>query len=608
MANKMTKEAFVKEANKKHDDIYDYSLVSFKLKSDKVSIICNVHGIYEQRVTHHLRGSGCPTCHRNSKSKGRDKFITQSNELYGTTYDYSKVVYINNSDKVTIFCNVHQKEFTQTPKRHLLGVGCTDCLSEKTNKKRTETFISKAIEIHGHKYDYSKVEYKGMLNKVSIICKVHGIFEQTPSGHYVTSGCAQCSTVTSSQTRKNNEGFSFLKRVEKLYEGKYDYSLAKYKGNNVHIKILCPIHGEFQQTPIQHSKGVGCNKCNIYDSMTPTEYFISKSKEIHGDTYDYTNSIFTHSNNKVDIICPTHGAFSQEARNHSSAGSGCPKCVGNTSKNETVIMDHIRQLGFEVIQSNRDLIPPLEVDITIPSKKVVIEYNGLYWHSEKFGKDRNYHKNKTNLCKYKGYRLIHIWEDDFINNPERELGFIKYSLGLCDKEKIYARKTEVRKIPNKEGRLFLDKYHIQGSGIGTEYYGLYYQDQLVSVTSFLIKKSIVELTRHCSDRQVLGGLGKVSKFASKHFKQDILSFCDLSRFDGRSYLSCGYTVDKEILPDYKYVIGNARQHKFLWRKSSIKTKLPEIYDKSLTEKEMMNLAGIPRVWDCGKLRLIYKHK
>ena len=107
---------------------------------------------------------------------------------------------------------------------------------------------------------------------------------------------------------------------------------------------------------------------------------------------------------------------------------------------------------------------------------------------------------------------------------------------------------------------------------------------------------------------MLGGLGKVSKFASKHFKQDILSFCDLSRFDGRSYLSCGYTVDKEILPDYKYVIGNARQHKFLWRKSSIKTKLPEIYDKSLTEKEMMNLAGIPRVWDCGKLRLIYKHK
>ena len=156
-----TLENFIKEANYVHSNKYDYSKTKFRVKSDKVTIICPTHGEFEQRVSHHIKGNGCPLCHFSEKRKGKQLFVEQANTLYKNRfeYDYSEVEYENTHTKVKIICKEHG-EFWQSPRKHLSGMGCKGCLQKENNRKSKEAFIKKARAIHGDTYDYSLVEYK----------------------------------------------------------------------------------------------------------------------------------------------------------------------------------------------------------------------------------------------------------------------------------------------------------------------------------------------------------------------------------------------------------------------------------------------------------------
>lgn len=536
------------------------------------------------------------------KKLTKNEFILRAITLHGDKYDYSKVDFVNLKSEVVITCNLHG-DFTQIAKCHLKGSKCPKCYSYK-DKSPQDWFITEAKKVHGDRYDYSTVSVKDKTTPIEIKCKVHGSFYQQPVNHLAGNNCMECSREESRLTTEQ-----FISKSKEKHGNYYSYDNTSYTLADEKVIITCPVHGDFLQKPYAHMDGQGCNKCKVDSTRLTTETFIIKAINIHKNKYSYDKVEYKSNKEPVTIYCPVHGYYNQIADYHMQ-GRGCPECglTSYISKAENTIVSHIKSLGLEVQQSNRSLISPYELDIIIPEKKIAIEYNGIRWHSEKFGKDKYYHKNKTNLCKDKGYRLIHIWEDDFINDAKKELDFISYCLGTSSQKKVYARQTTIKTISNKEGRTFLDKHHIQGSGTGTFYYGMFLEDELIAVTSFLVKKDHAELTRHTSDRQIVGGLGKVTKLVSKELKQDILSFCDLSRFDGKSYLTCGYEIDKELLPDYKYVVGNERQHKFVWRKKNIEKKLPDIYNPDLTEKEMMELADIPRIWDCGKLRLIYKFK
>lgn len=539
-----------------------------------------------------------------------ETFITKAKAVHGERYDYSKVVYTNANTKVEIVCANHGS-FTQQATKHVnCYQGCPKCASNGRRLSK-ENFIERAKAFHGDFYDYSKVEYTNSVTKVDIICPLHGTFQQLPPTH-LKAGCNYCATERAAKKLTYTTG-QFVEKAVEVHDNFYDYSETNYINSAGYVSIGCKLHGNFRQLAGAHLAGYGCPKCGrekgIRNKTHTSHQFIEKAKGLHEDFYNYSLVNYVNTFTKIDIVCEknNHGLFSQ-APGHHLQGNGCPKCGLQMSKAEDKVITHLTSLGLEVQQSDRSLINPLELDIVIPSKKIAIEYNGLRWHSEKFGKDKYYHKNKTDLCKAQGYRLIHIWEDDFNKDPQKELDFISYALGVSSQDKVYARKTTIRQIDNRVGRKFLDKYHIQGSGSGSVYYGTYFNDVLIAVTSFLIRKDLVELTRHSSDRQVLGGLGKVTKFASKELQKDIISFCDLTRFNGSSYLSCGYEVVKEIPPDYKYLVGSKREHKFIWRKKNIEKKLPDVYSDGLTEKQMMELADIPRIWDCGKLKLIYKYR
>ena len=194
---KSNTEEFIKKAKKVHGNKYDYSKVNYINNHTEVTIICPEHGEFKQKPWSHLKGYGCQKCGFEARvNKSRlttEEFIKRAREIHGDKYDYSKANYINMRTKVIIICPEHG-EFKQKPSDHLNGVGCPSC--SKNLKLTTEEFIKRAKEIHGNKYDYSKVNYINTRTKVVIICPEHGEFEQQPRRHLIGDGCPKCCSST----------------------------------------------------------------------------------------------------------------------------------------------------------------------------------------------------------------------------------------------------------------------------------------------------------------------------------------------------------------------------------------------------------------------------
>lgn len=188
--------------------------------------------------------------------------------------------------------------------------------------KRTTTdeFIKKAKEVHGDKYDYSKVNYVSTDEKVCIICHEHGEFWQTPYKHIKGNGCPRCAG-------KNKTTKDIIKEFKEIHGDLYDYSKVEYVGTHKKVCIICPEHGEFWQTPANHIGGKGCPKCAGKNKTT--DEFIKEAREVHGDKYDYSKSVYNGSETKTCIICKKHGEFWQTPYVHIKMGCGCPKCGGH---------------------------------------------------------------------------------------------------------------------------------------------------------------------------------------------------------------------------------------------------------------------------------------
>ncbi len=182
-----------------------------------------------------------------------------------------------------------------------------------------EEFILKAQVIHNNKYDYSLVEYVNTSTKVKLICKEHGIFDQTPNNHIsLHQGCPKCV----GRLRSTED---FVYNANKVHNHRYDYSLVNYTTATTKITIICLVHGEFRQTPNNHvSLRQGCPICA--GKHQTTETFIRKAGSIHNNKYDYSFVGYKSTHTKVKIICPEHGLIEQTPLRH-MRGHGCPKCA-----------------------------------------------------------------------------------------------------------------------------------------------------------------------------------------------------------------------------------------------------------------------------------------
>ena len=186
-------------------------------------------------------------------------------------------------------------------------------------KKSTKEIILKFVEIYGNRYDYSLVKYENSKSKVDIICKIHGVFSKRASCHLSGSGCSKCSRIK----RSNDDAILCLKNI---HNDRYDYSKLIYRGAKEKVIIICHIHGEFLQKYSTHLSSSGCPKCSCIRKTT--KGVISLCKTIHNNLYDYSKFIYTTGKSKSIIICKIHGEFSQIVDNHIGLKHGCPKCSG----------------------------------------------------------------------------------------------------------------------------------------------------------------------------------------------------------------------------------------------------------------------------------------
>ena len=537
-------------------------------------------------------------------------FIEKANKVHENKYDYSKVEYKNNRIKVCIICPEHG-EFLQIPNNHLRGKGCPVCGKERRdllNTSNTNEFINKARKIHGDKYDYSKVEYINSQTKVCIICSEHGEFWQRPNNHLNGQGCIKCSG------KELLKVDNFINKSRAIHGNKYDYSKVKYINAKTKVCIICPKHGEFWQKPFSHLQGQGCPVCGKERrdllNTSNTNEFINKAKEIHKDKYDYSKVEYVNNKIKVCIICPEHGEFFQSPDNH-LRGQGCPKCGQMNSEPEDEIIELLE--GLKPQKRNHEILGGKEIDIYIPSLKLGIEYNGLRWHSEKFGRDRCYHIDKLNMCNKNGIKLIQIFEDEWINQRKICESKLKQICGLNHNPKIYARKCIINKICKNDAEDFLNKNHIQGFVGAAVYLGAFCEDKLIGVMTFKREKEgYWDLNRFATDinYQCIGVGGKLFKYFTKNYEIiEIKSFADrrwtIDPYNN-FYTKIGFELIKFMRPEYRYFKENRceRFHKFGFRKQILHKKygLP----LTMTEDEMTKELGYTRIWDCGLIKYVYK--
>lgn len=359
---KLTQEEFIEECINIHNNKYDYSLTEYINTRSKIKIICKEHGIFEQMAKAHKHGQGCSKCSRNCKMT-TEEFISKSKELYGNKYDYSLTKYINSSNKIKLIDNEYNIVFEQNPKHHLNG--------HVTNRPTTELFIKKSKEIHGDKYDYSLVEYKNRESPIKLIDKEYGfVFDQIPSHHL--NGFGSSGKVTKDYFIKKCD-----KIHNNLYD--YSL-VGDVSSNKDIVQIICKDHGIFTQSVSNHMNlKHNCPKCSHNFPYT-TKTFIEKSIKIHGDKYDYSLVEYNGIKNKIKIICKIHGTFEQSASKHTNSEQGCPECKsisrGENKISKILKKNNIEYIKEHTFDDCKN-IHRLPFDFYIPSKNIAIEYDGI---------------------------------------------------------------------------------------------------------------------------------------------------------------------------------------------------------------------------------------
>jgi hypothetical protein len=292
----------------------------------------------------------------------------------------------------------------------------------------------------------------------------------------------------------------------------------------------------------------------------------------------------------------------------------CNPIESNVSGKEILLFKLISELyGGEIIQSYK--INRKEIDIYLPELKIGFEFNGLRWHSELFI-ENDYHIKKTKMCNENGIRLVHIFEDDFDFNRD----VVKSIIGniLNSSNRIYARKTNIKIIKDKNiVKEFLIKNHLQGFVNTNINYGLYYNDELISMMTFMKTRKVLnknqkdgeyELVRFCNKVgvSVVGGASKLFKHFIKDYNPiSILSYCDISWANGDLYKNLGFELMGVSKPNYHYVINSRRENRINYQKHKL---VKKGYDKNLTEVEIMSGLGHYRIFNCGNEKYLYQSK
>lgn len=384
-------------------------------------------------------------------------------------------------------------------------------------------------------------------------------------------------------------------------------------GANKKVWWMCPECGKEWEALIKARTGrnSGCASCRGRKRGLKTSgscHWVRLYGEWSEKNTLKLNDFSETSRHRAHWVCKNGHEFRSAIGDRNLKQTGCKQCgLGGTSTAERELSELVKSFEVEVRNHHRQIHPAFEYDVTVPDKLLAIEYNGIYWHSEKHKPGTDYHWRKTLAAKEAGWKVLHIWEDDWNDKKEVVVRAVARKLGKSKEERLNARSLEIAQVTAKDAREFLNNNHIQGFTVGSLHLALKKRGEVVAVmTMKKVKDGEYRLERYATSAIVRGGFSRLFKNAVKILSaRKIITFSDNAMSDGNLYESHGFENDGELAPDYMYVVKNKREHKFNYRKARFKKDPNLKYEEGLSERELAQLNGLERIWDAGKIRWVW---
>ena len=599
----------------------DISTLS-KGSSRNVWWICEYNHEWEARVSSRAEGIGCPYCSGRYAIPGETDVATLHPYLvneWHSSNNKTLASYRPGSQEKGLWECEQRHQWITSIRNRVNGSGCTICAKKQvlSGYNDVATLNPSVAALWNHEKNTLKPSqmFPGSDKIVHLICaKGHEWETKLSLTREVARLCPVCAG------RKALQGFNDLATTHPHLAAEWHPVKNECTPEQVTAGMDRPIWwlgqcGHEWRTTISlrtGSKNQGCSVCASKTILIGYNDLASCHPLIAAEWHPTKNGsllptmVSRAANKKAWWICSTGHEWEAKIADRAVKSSGCPDCSNLVSKKEQEIADFLISEGIIIEQSNRTILNGMELDIYIPSRQFAIEFNGVYWHTEAFGKGPEYHYNKWLKAKSAGVQLIQIWEDEWVNNPKQIKVMLLHKLGVSTMPKIYARKTKVVAVSNTQAEKFLEENHIQGFAAASYYYGLFDDSGMHSVLA--LKKepgNVLNIIRYATDKNVVGGFTKLLSHAEKlHAPDKIITFSDNCVSDGGLYAKNGFIADRELKPDYRYVVGMERRHKFGYRLKRFQNDPNLLWDPSLTEKQLADLNGLPRIWDAGKIRWV----
>ena len=467
---------------------------------------------------------------------------------------------------------------------------CAECGEELKFKRSLKEGYGKFCSLVCTNKNKEHIE-KSKKTWMSKINDIHDKMKKTNISKYGVENTYQNLDLVKNGFMKNH-GVDHVSKVKGVKDKRKNTNIKKYGylNNLNNPKVLNKTHDVRRNHFL--------NKYNHFFFKNHIGDRLSIECNICGNDYEINRSLFRHRN--------IYGITPCTICNPTNSGESFP---------EKEILGFIKSIyNGIIIQNDRKLINPKELDLYLPELKLAIEFDGLYWHSSEYV-DKNYHLDKTRLCNNKNVDLLHIFEDEWLNKKEIVKSIIKSKFKIYDNI-FYARKCFIKELDSKEYKNFCNQNHIQGSVNASVKLGLYYKNELVSVMSFGgLRKSLgsvkevgtYEMLRFCSklNTTIVGGASKLFKFFVKKYNPNkIVSFSDNRYFDGRLYEKLNFKFVTNTKPNYYYITDYLkRENRFKFRKDVL---VKQGFDKNKTENQIMEERGIPKIFDCGNKKWVWK--
>jgi len=499
-------------------------------------------------------------------------------------------------NKVCKFCNkTYTVSFYNRNRSLYCNKKCAnsdDGVLQKIRESKQKTYDEKYNGLHPMQTEKTKNNHR------DAILKKYGVTSYSKLGEY------REKVKKTNLERYGDENYNNVRKIRETILNKYGVTnvmkleSVKDKAKNTNISRYGVNHYSKSLSSIKHHHDLTYSKILLFKNVEP----LFSREEFFGVTKNIQYKFKCKRCDCIIIVDLNDGNI--------------PLCVNcdklNTSTAQKEIYDFIKNYTFEdVLLNDRNLVYPKEIDIYIPKFKLGVEFNSFYYHSEITGnKNKLYHLRKLQSALIKGVHLVQIFEHEWSYKKDIVKSILRSKLQNFDK-KIYARNCVVKEISSEESNVFLNQNHIQGKDNSRIRIGLYHEDELVSLMTFIKsrydKKIEFEMSRFCNklNHKVIGAASKLFHYFKVTYNpKSVVSYSDRRFFNGEVYRKLNFEFVSNTVPCYFYIKNKNIYTRMMFQKHKL-GQLLEKYDSTMTEWSNMSQNGYDRIWDCGHTKWIW---